>query len=234
MFIKIDDINISYEINGTGENIVFLHGWGSNKEIWNNVIRGLDGFKIIKLDLPGFGDTKIDKPYNINEVTNILYKFLIALKIQSPIIIAHSYGGRIAINYASMYDVKKLILVDSAGIKHNHKKRVGIYKFFKKLHIKLPLGSKDYKLASPIHKIMLVDAVNTDLSDILYKIKCPTLLIWGSNDKDIPYDDMLIMKDNIKDSGIVVIKDAGHFPFIDEYLYFMRVILYFLECDIDV
>lgn len=233
MYIEIDDLNISYDIKGNGKTVLFLHGWGCDKSIWDSVIRTMkDDYKCVTIDLPGFGETKIDRPYLLDEVSNLLYKLLLALKIKNPIIVAHSYGGRIAIKYATMYKVDRLILVDSAGIRHKKKKREGIYKFFKRFNIKLNIGSNDYKKATPNLREMLVDAVNCDLTPILYKIKCPTLLIWGDNDKDVLYSDIKVMNENIKDSGIVVIKNTGHFPFIDNYLYFIKVLYYFLECDI--
>ena len=98
MYIEIDDLNISYDIKGNGKTLVFLHGWGCDKSIWDSVIRTMkEDYKCVTIDLPGFGETKISRPYFLDEVSNLLYKLLLALKIKNPIIIAHSYGGRIAI-----------------------------------------------------------------------------------------------------------------------------------------
>lgn len=232
MNIKIDDVNLSYDIGGNGKTIVLLHGWASSKEVWNNVYNYLlENYQVIKIDLLGFGNTKIEKEYYIDDVVIILHKFLEFLNIENPIVIGHSYGGRIAIRYASLYNIDRLILVSTPFLVRKPKFKEKAYKFFKRMHINLKMGSRDYKNASPILRNMLVNAIKTDLKDSAVKLNCPTLLIWGENDKTVEYNDILALNKCVKDSGIVVIKNAGHFPFLDEFMYFVRVISYFLECD---
>ncbi len=232
MNIKIDDVNLSYDIGGNGKTIVLLHGWASSKEVWNNVYNYLlENYRVIKIDLLGFGNTKIEKEYYIDDVVIILHKFLEFLNIENPIVIGHSYGGRIAIKYASLYNIDRLILVSTPFLVSKPKFKEKVYKFFKRMHINLKMGSRDYKNASPILRNMLVNAIKTDLKDSAVKLNCPTLLIWGENDKTVEYNDILALNECVKDSGIVVIKNAGHFPFLDEFMYFVRVISYFLECD---
>ena len=76
-------------------------------------------------------------------------------------------------------------------------------------------GSADYNAAPEVLRKTLVSLVNTDLRDILPNISCPTLLIWGENDTATPLSDAKIIESLISDSGLCVIKGAGHFAFIE-------------------
>ena len=61
----------------------------------------------------------------------------------------------------------------------------------------------------------MVSLVNTDLRDIIHKISCPTLLIWGENDTATPLSDAKIIESLIPDCGLCVIKGTGHFSFCE-------------------
>lgn len=72
------------------------------------------------------------------------------------------------------------------------------------------------------------NVINLDLTDRLSKITRPTLLIWGENDTDTPLYMAKIMEKKIKDSGIVVLKDAGHFSYLDNKAQYLKVAEVFL------
>jgi pimeloyl-ACP methyl ester carboxylesterase len=67
--------------------------------------------------------------------------------------------------------------------------------------------------------------------DLLKLIKAPTLLIWGENDEDTPLYMGKIMENEIPDSGLVVLKGAGHYSYVDNYSQFRAVINVFLKDD---
>ena len=90
-------------------------------------------------------------------------------------------------------------------------------------------GSADYKAASPVMRKILVSVVNEDLEPLLPKIKQSTLLIWGENDTATPLSDGKRMEELIKDSGLVTIKGAGHYSFLEGKFIFNRVICSFLK-----
>jgi pimeloyl-ACP methyl ester carboxylesterase len=61
------------------------------------------------------------------------------------------------------------------------------------------IGSRDYKAASPIMRQVLVNTVNEDLSEDAKKIKCPTLLIWGTSDTEAPIEEARELEKLLKD-----------------------------------
>ncbi|MGM9969726.1 MAG: alpha/beta fold hydrolase [Anaeroplasma sp.] len=231
--MKIDMLDICYEAIGEGEPIILLHGWGASKETFKKLSKELSNqFRVYCIDLPGFGESEIGLPLNVYEVTELIYKFVVALKIDNPILLGHSYGGRIAIIYSSKYKVKKLILVSSAGIKNKLKlsKRIKIkvYKSLKKMGIKVKMGSKDYLNADNVKRAMLVNAVNTDLTEEMKKISIPTLLIYGNRDDTTPLLLAHKIEENINNSVLIIMEDCGHFLYLEKPTIFLMILNSFL------
>ena len=66
MYQNIDDINIYYKVEGTGKDLILLHGWGLNLETFNKLNDDLKyEYKVYRIDLPGFGKSVINKPLSI-------------------------------------------------------------------------------------------------------------------------------------------------------------------------
>ncbi|MDR2859464.1 MAG: alpha/beta hydrolase [Mediterranea sp.] len=237
---SIGNLNIHYELTGSdsGEDVILLHGWGSNLQVFKYIVQELEKtFKVYTIDFPGFGESSTPQDvWGINDYTNFLESFVKELHIKEPILIGHSFGGRVALLYSSRNDVNKLVLIDSAGIipKRSIKYYIKVYafKWCKKI---LPVligntraseqieryrkksGSSDYNNApSKMMRNILVKVVNEDLKYVMPNIKAPTLLIWGENDDSTPVSDAKIMERLIKDCGLVILKNAGHFSFLDK------------------
>ena len=121
MFIEVDGLRIFYEVEGVGETVVLLHGWGGQAVSFKPVFDYLvSGYKAYALDLPGFGSSDLPPcPWGADDYALFVSAFFTKLGVSKASIIAHSFGGRIAIVLAAKHPekVNKLILVDSAGIK---------------------------------------------------------------------------------------------------------------------
>ena len=157
----------------------------------------------------------------------IVSELLKTENISKVSIVAHSFGGRVAIMFASKEPehLDKLILVDSAGIKSRFNLfkqfKIWHYKFLKKLKkigiIKRELsnyGSSDYKAMPKELKPVFNRIVTLDLTPNLKDIQSPTLIIWGRDDKDTPYYMAKKLNKNIKDSAIITF-EGGHFAYLD-------------------
>lgn len=252
MNLKINGLNINYTTIGKGKNLIFLHGWGRNKDDFNSMAKAFkNNYKVWLIDLPGFGESDTPKTiYGTHEYANIINTFIKKLNIDSPTLIGHSFGGKIIIDLLTTFDKKinKVILIDSAGIKKKKSfiKKYKTYMFklysqiIKKLYnekkanyliddLKDKYGSLDYKMSKGIMKDILVKVIHEDYTDSLNKIKASTLLLWGELDFDTPISDGKIMNEKIKDSGLVTIKSANHFPFITHLKEIIIIINNFLE-----
>lgn len=250
MFIDINGLKINYEVAGTGNNVVLLHGWGANIKSFEPVHQNLQQwFTTYSIDLPGFG--KSDQPpcpWGVKEYAAAIDNFFSTLNINQPIIIGHSFGGRIAIYLAAQNNVQKMILVDSAGIKPKRSLKyflkVYTYKAFKNL-LKLPglnrnkdellnnlkkkFGSADYQNVSGVMQQTLIKVVNEDLRHLMPQIKASTLLIWGEKDTATPVSDGQLMEKLIPDAGLVILKNVGHFSYLEKLGDFLAIINNFLD-----
>lgn len=233
MKINIDNNCINYEVSGCGSPLIFLHGWGSDLHTFDKLTAQInDEFTVYQIDLPGFGLSEMPRAYSIFEYASIINEFCFKLKIQKPTIIGHSFGGRIAIMYASLYDVNKLVLISSPGIKAHFNLikwfKIKIYKLSKKFSLNLNMGSIDYKNASKNLKDTLVKAVNCDLTNEAKKINCDTLLIYGINDKSVPIYIGKKIQSLIKNSALITVKRCGHFPYVERFRYTLIILKSFL------
>ena len=228
MITKVKNIDINYIQYGKGKkNIVLLHGWGQNIEMMNPIGTKLENTATITvIDLPGHGkSSEPEEAITIYDYCEVVKSLLDELKIKKPILIGHSFGGRISIVYASMYETEKLILLGAPCIRKNQKTslKVKILKTLKKVPglnklegvAKKHIGSRDYKNASPVMRQILVNTVNEDLSECAKKIDCPTLLIWGSADTEAPLEEAQELETIMKDAGLVVYDGGSHYTYLE-------------------
>lgn len=252
MYFKYNEQKIYYEKIGNSNNTILIFpGWGDNRSTFKNIIDSLkDKYTIYIFDYPGFGNSNItNKDLTIYDYAEIFINFMNEFNIEIPIGIGHSFGGRLIITMAGKYNInfKKIILIDSAGIKPKKslwkKIKQLTYKFLKKIKIFIPnkfktnylnklisiFGSGDYKsLPNSLHKTF-INIVNEDLTFLLSKIKNETLLIWGEKDLDTPLKDAYKMHSLINDSGLVILKKATHFCYLEQPLYIKIIINNFLN-----
>lgn len=225
MFKKIRNIKINYKQYGEGTDIVLLHGWGQNIQMMEPLGNYLKSdHRITIIDLPGFGlSEEPDFPYTVSDYVEVVHDLAIELKIKKPILIGHSFGGRISIVYASKYAVEKVVLFGSPCVRHEYKStKQSILKGLKKVKILTPLanlmkkytGSTDYKNASPKMREVLVKTVNEDLSDYAKKIKCPCLLIWGDKDEAVPVEHAKELDNLLMDSALIVLSGT-HYCYLE-------------------
>ncbi len=249
--VTIENMNINYICVGKGENILVLHGWGANIDTIMPIVNLLkDHFKVYALDLPGFGKSdKPEFPFNSQDYSRIVKKFMDLMEIKKATLIGHSFGGKVSIILAVNHPerVERLVLIDSAGIppKRSIKYYLKVYSFktlkfiyklvfaWNKKEEKMEafyrrFGSADYRNADGVMRKTLVKVVNEDLRPILKKVSCPALLIWGDKDEDTPIYMGKIMEKEIPDSSLVVLERAGHYSYLDDYFKFAAVLNAFL------
>ena len=122
MFKVIKNIRINYKSYGSGEDIVLLHGWGQNIEMMEPLAKKIPDHRITIIDLPGFGlSNEPDEAYSVYDYTEFLHEFFKEMGIKKPTLIGHSFGGRLSIIYASKYDTKRIVLLGSPCVRHEHK-----------------------------------------------------------------------------------------------------------------
>lgn len=250
--IEVKGQRLHYDESGpeSGATIVLLHGWGCNHTTVASIRKLLEGkMHVYSFDLPGFGGSpEPSEVWGIEKYTQFTEDALQALGISKPILLGHSFGGRISILLSSRNEVSKVILVDAAGVKPRHSLKwyfkVYSYKTAKKLYplllgkkraqvkieqARAKRGSSDYNNATPMMRTILSKCVNEDLCHVMPYVKAPTLLVWGENDTATPLADAKKMEKLIPDAGLVSFAGCGHYSFLDNPGGFRAVIKSFLQ-----
>lgn len=212
--------NISYVVEGKGDVILFLHGWGQSKESMIPLIENLkNNYKCVLLDMPGFGDSCFNNAKNIKEYTRDIRRFLLKNNIMPKYIVGHSFGGKVAFEYYLDYkDVEKLFIIASPILKpkRNIKYYYKIIKYKLKKHLKIKSneGSDDYKNCKESMKQFFVSVVNTHYNKVIKNIEIPTILIWGNSDEKVPIKKAYKLDKKLKNSELYII-NGDHFAYIE-------------------
>ncbi len=246
----IEDEKTSLPASGQ---VLILHGWGSSSDSWIKVqeILSKNGFKVICPDFPGFGKSKTPlKIWRLDDYLAWLVEFINFLNLENFSVLAHSFGGRVAIKLAARYPdkIKKLVLCSPAGlrIKPNLKRRMAlliasfgdavfslkplrVFKDAVRNMFYLFLRRADYVKTKGIMREMFKKILKEDLLPLLSRINIETLLAWGKNDKLIPLKYASIFKANIKDSKLEVLTGVGHSPHLEAPGKLSEIIIKFLQ-----
>ena len=243
MKIKVKDTLVNYIQYGECKDIILLHGWGQNIEMMKPIGDNLAGnFRITIIDFPGFGESEEpSEAWNISDYANMLELLVKELKIKKPIVMGHSFGGRVAIRYSANNPIEKLVLFGSPCVRLQQKQplKLRVLKKLKTLpgmdkfgeFMKKYIGSRDYKAASPMMRQILVNTVNEDLSAYASQIEEPTLLIWGDNDTEAPIEEAKMLEKIMPDAALIVLPGT-HYAYLENLGQILNILHSFLNGDV--
>src|SRR3989344_748449 len=238
MRIVVNGLVTEYRDEGQSPTLLFLPGWMNATSNFDALASQLvSKYRGVRLDLPGFTGGGTEAPpldWHVQEYASFVQSFIEKVGLTSYVLVGHSFGGRVAIKGVArgMLRPSRLVLIASAGIAKHRTLRNRILTvlakvgkilmyipplFFwrrqlrKKLYEKL--GS-DYLAAGALSQIYL-NTIREDLSDEARKISVPSLLIWGSEDSQVPLADGKRFNELIKGSKLEVLPGVGHSPHRD-------------------
>jgi pimeloyl-ACP methyl ester carboxylesterase len=250
MQVVVDSLLTQYDLHGKGKLVVLLHGWGDSGKGFAGLARALNGkYRVLTLDLPGFGGTEAPKGvWGLNDYAHFVARFL--QKIEQKNVYAflgHSNGAAIAVRGlgTGLINSEKLILLGAAGIRGEYKGRVKalriITKAGKALTTPLPKSVKEKLRRKMYHTVgsdMLVaehlqetfkKVVTDDVRADAANLTQPTLLIYGEQDDATPVRYGEIFHQAINGSTLEVIAGAGHFVHLDRHAEVERAVKEFLQ-----
>lgn len=216
--------------------LFMLHGFGMDLSTYNSLVNKIKNIQIIRFDFLGFGKSSDPvKPIGVKEYSECLHEIIKRYCTGNVYLFGHSFGGRVAIYYASKYgtlekrSINKMFLVNAKALKNKSfrlKVNILIYKIKRNIlkiinknkyleYIK-DKGSRDYKMLNDVMKKSFVKVVNYDLGKHLKKVKCDTIIIGSINDSEVEYKETLCINKYIKNSKLYPCYRSGHFSYIDE------------------
>ena len=223
------------------KDIYIVHGWTYSIEPWNSVVSILrsKGVTVHQLRVPGLTHPS-DAVWDIDGYVEWLRGELEGA--EKPIVLGHSNGGRISLNFLKKYpdSLEKLILLNSAGINVSNQKislKRRIFKLLAKIAKPLRyipivrkvvyriIGGSDYDQAPANMKKtlnnMLVSDAGLDISDI----DAPTTILWGQKDQITPLAQGRKMVDTLPRAKLREFEDWAHAPYITHPVELATVIL---------
>lgn len=214
-------IDYDYINSKSNQTILFLHGWGGNKDSFAKLKRVLKlRYNILSPSLPPFEQTAIK--LTMHDYKDILLALLRSLGIDSVVIICHSFGLRVSLMLATTnLTIEKIIITGGAGIRLKQNFFSKLSSQFRSIFLKSNpqyfnlYASSDYKSLSNINRETFKCIVNKDLTNNIKLFHCPIFLFWGNKDTATPIKMLKIFKKLQPLAECKIIKNATHFCYLE-------------------
>ena len=254
MKMKIDDVELHYELHGKGKPIVFSHAWLDDSSIWNSQVRHFSkDHTVILYDHRGHGGS--DKPkggegnYSVQVLSNDMYALLKKLNLEKPILVGFSLGGFASILFSLEHPdkISKLVLVGVTAkmTPPPSAKLFGILRVFLpyRTFLRMLCKNRFHKPSKQIVDEELARALrvdksvafecwnelteNYDVRDKVAQLEVPTLIVVGEKDK-VNLEASRHLNRKIKGSELHIIQDSGHNVMIEKPREFNQILEEFI------
>jgi pimeloyl-ACP methyl ester carboxylesterase len=218
-------------VHSDSTTITVLHGWAvdpQNAAKWSPLEKLLEkkGWSLRVLETPGLS-TPLHEVWKLDNFVTWLEQQLEGQK--DVILLGHSFGGQIASRYTARHpdQIKRLILIDSAGVRDRSLKasvkrtvfwviaKIGKLFFrgesFRKVLYKAA-REQDYFKAAPLLRETMRNVIAEEVVSELPQILCPTLIVWGSQDRATPLKQAYVFHRLIPHNTLQLIDEARHSP----------------------
>ncbi len=231
--------------------ILLMHGSGLTHIVWSlhEQFYASQGFNILSVDLPGHGNSEGPSLKSIEEISDWVKSLMNVLNIKKIIIIGHSQGCLVGIDFASRYPnlINSLVLVAGCYKMPVNQDLINYAEAGDEKAILLMMkwgyeGSKAFIGGNPVKKIInssreIREVLAVDLNacnnykggkESLEKINCQTLCIFGDLDKMVPLEVGNKMTSMIKNSEKKIINNCGHMIIFEKAFEMRKIVKEFL------
>ncbi len=210
--------------------VILLHGAGGNHLHWPSELRRLEGQRIYAPDLPGHGKSDGIGRQSIADYADCVMAFMDDLKVRKAIFVGHSMGGAIALHMALNHARRTLgiVLINTAptlrlpaGLLENTLtpatlslaiKNLGELAFSPQADLRLKENAMQ-RMGEIRSSVLHGDFLACNAFDVfarLGRIKVPTFILSGADDKMVPPHYAQTMHQKIKNSLLLSMEGAGH------------------------
>ena len=231
---------LAFHKEGKGKTpVVFIHGFCEDHRMWDEFIEPFNGRYIIRIDLPGFGNSEVPDEHSISHMSESVNAVLMHLKIKKCIFVGHSMGGYVSLEFAKKYPEKLsgLCMFHTHPFADSEEKKAGRQKqidFISRnghiLYVRQVIPSLfayDFSKGFPfeVNKLIynaakfpsegIIAALEAmrdrpDNSDVLKNIDCPVQFIIGKKDIAVSLEQSLAQVHLPKVADIQIDEDVGH------------------------
>lgn len=243
--IEFEGNKVHFTDQGNGNAIVLLHGFLESLEMWEDFVEGLTGnFRVICIDLPGHGKSRVyDGNLTMEIMANWVKAVLDHLQIQNCVMIGHSMGGYVTLQFALQYSAMlkgfglfhSYASADTEEARENRRRTINIVKLNKAGFINqfipdLFAEENTEKYDDEIQKLQeraaatpaagIVAALEamrnrTGKLELLLNTRVPVLFIAGKEDARIPIQNMLAQAILPQHAEVLILGKVGHMGFIE-------------------
>ena len=226
--------------------LVFLHGYNGNSKSWAYQFDYFKNkFSLIAIDFPGFGGSEAMSNPDMFKVSCLIYRALKSINVDRFSLVGHSMGGMLAQIISSNYpeSLEKLILScthTGYALDYKHPLREPYMKRleqrkemsdleYSKLRVKKMLPTLEdkgiFNFLAKISEEITEESILCggtamqilSTKNILNKIKCPCLILTGSDDIVVSKEKSSFLINQITHSIHHEIQGAGHAPYCEDY-----------------
>jgi 3-oxoadipate enol-lactonase len=247
---------VNYVDMGTGPAVLLLHAFPLNLSMWESQFEPLSsGFRVVAPDFRGFGGSQPPAPWTMGDMADDLNEFLDKLAIDECAVIGVSMGGYIALSFWNKYPkrFRQLVLSNTRARADNETEKAGRNDMIaaleqngsavlaERMMPRLLKPNPDPEIADRVRQIvetteaaaaihaLVAMRERPDLSNVLHRLGCPTLIITGAEDVMIRVEDSRAMADVIPGSRFMRIPNSGHLTNIENPEEYNRALLAFLS-----
>jgi pimeloyl-ACP methyl ester carboxylesterase len=209
--INVNGRQAHYLKAGSGPPVVLIHGGASDSSDWMSTMTALsDRFSFYAPDMLGYGQSERNESgYYLSDYTDFLVGFIDTLKLDKPVLVGHSLGGRFCLDVAikDPAKVSKLVLIDTTGLGNmsvfGNFLQIFFWGYRKALRRPQPFPNFRMRPGEKFHH---------KYDKELRHLKVPTLLVWKSLDPYLPVALGRRAVKMIPGAKLVVLNGYGHAP----------------------
>ena len=248
MFVSTGGMNIDKKKS----TILLMHGSGLTHIVWSlhEQFYASQGFNVLSVDLPGHGNSEGPSLNSIEKISDWIKSLMLKINIEKIIIVGHSQGGLVGIDFASRYPelIEKIVLVANSYKMPVNQDLIDLAEAGDEKAVLLMMkwgyeGSKAFIGGNPVKKIVnsardIREVLAVDLNacnnykngeNAIKKINCPTLCIFGDLDKMVPVKVGLKMSEQITNSETKIISDCGHMIIFEKAFEMRKLVKEFIN-----
>lgn len=209
-------------VGATPASVVALPGWGRTHRDFEATLAGLDA---LALDPPGFGDSPAPpEAWGAQDYAGAVAPVLADLPAP-PVVVGHSFGGRIAVTLAATRPelVRSLVLVGVPLLRlaapppppvgyrlARWLNRRGLLSDERMEERRRRSGSSEYRAVTGVMRDVHVRAVNETYEAVLPLVRCHVELVWAENDDAAPVGVAHAAASMLPDATVTVLPAGGH------------------------
>lgn len=249
-FETVAGVPLAYRRKGSGETVMLLHGAGFTRmwiPLYEHLAAGCD---FIAPEQPGFGETPMPPWFRSFDDLTLLYdQFLEQLGVGPIHLIGFSMGGWAAAEFASFYPrrLKSLTLITPVGLRLKEHPGVDIFqlspaelmdRLFKDKTVMQNFLPDPENFDEGIHlysefaaaaRLMWSPRYNLALERRLQRLKCPTLVVGGEEDRLVPNEMAARYAEVLPNSRLLRIPGTGHEPCLERPRELAETLLGFIK-----